>query len=233
MNDQPVMLITGTSKGIGLHLAKYYAGKGFQVIGCSRSEQAEDINGYTHITADITSETEIKSLFNRIRKEFPPISVLINNAGIASMNHSLLTPGETVENILKTNVLGTFLFCREAGKLMQKHRYGRIVNFSTVAVKLKIEGEAAYTASKAAVNSLTEVLAREFADYHITVNAIAPTPIRTDLIKNVPEEKINHLIQRLPLKRLGEFEDVTNVIDFFIRPESSYITGQIIYLGGV
>jgi 3-oxoacyl-[acyl-carrier protein] reductase len=149
------------------------------------------------------------------------------------MNHVLVTPLRTVEKIMNTNVLGSFLFCREAAKLMCARKCGRIVNFATVATPLKLEGEAIYAASKAAVVSLTQILARELAPYNITVNAIGPTPIETDLIRSVSKEKIAALLQRQAVQRLGEFRDVTNVIDFFIRPESDFITGQTVFLGGV
>ena len=130
-------------------------------------------------------------------------------------------------------MLGCFLFCREAAKLMKKERHGRIVNFSTVAVPLKLEGEAAYVASKAAVEGLTDVLSREFADFGITVNTIGPVPIETDLIRAVPKDKIDGLVDRQSIRRLGRFEDVSNVIDFYLQPGSSFITGQCIYLGGL
>jgi len=159
--------------------------------------------------------------------------VLINNAGIASMNLMLLTPLKTVQNILNTNVIGTFLFCREAAKLMKRNHYGRIVNFATVATPLKLEGEAIYAASKAAIVSLTEILAKELAEMGITVNAIGPTPVETDLIRSVPQEKIDALLSQQSIHRLGEFRDISNVIDFFIRPESNFVTGQVIFLGGV
>jgi 3-oxoacyl-[acyl-carrier protein] reductase len=116
---------------------------------------------------------------------------------------------------------------------MQKRKFGRIINFSTVAVPFHLEGEAVYAASKAAVEELTRILAREFADLGITVNAIGPTPINTDLIRGVPQEKIQALINRQAIKRPGKFEDIFNLIDFLVKPESDFITGQVIYLGGV
>jgi 3-oxoacyl-[acyl-carrier protein] reductase len=149
------------------------------------------------------------------------------------MNHILLTPKATVEKILNTNVIGTFLFCREAAKLMQTGKFGRIVNFATVATPLKLEGEAIYAASKAAIVSLTEILARELAPFGITVNAVGPTPVQTDLIRSVPQEKMDALLDRQAIRRFGEMKDISNVIDFFICPESDFITGQVLYLGGV
>jgi 3-oxoacyl-[acyl-carrier protein] reductase len=152
---------------------------------------------------------------------------------VASMNHSLLTPIAAVNKIMETNFTGTFLFCREAARLMQLHRHGRIVNFATVAVPLKLEGEAVYAASKAAVISLTQILAREFADFGITVNAIGPTPIKTDLIRGVSSEKLDGLIGRQAIKRYGKALDVINVVEFFVNPASDFVTGQVIFLGGV
>ena len=172
-------------------------------------------------------------MFSTIRREHGRLDNLLNNAGIASMNHSLLTPISTVEKVLRTNVVGCFLFSREAAKLMKKHRYGRIVNFSTVAVPMKLEGEAAYVASKAAVESLTNVLSREFANLGITVNTLGPVPIETDLIRSIPDDKIQDIVDRQAIRRLGRFEDVSNVTDFFLRPESDFVTGQHIYLGGL
>jgi 3-oxoacyl-[acyl-carrier protein] reductase len=157
---------------------------------------------------------------------------VINNAGIASMNHILLTPTATINRIMATNFLGTTLVSRESAKLMQRRRYGRIVNFSTVAVPLRLQGEAIYAASKAAVESITRIMARELGDLGITVNAVGPTPVETDLIKAVPPDKIKNIINDMAIKRLGTFDDVANVVEFFTRRESSYVTGQVIYLGG-
>ena len=177
----PVTVITGTRKGIGRALAERYLGQGHTVIGCSRGAAEWQAPGYSHFTLDVADEAAVQRMFSEVRRTVGNVDHLIANAGTAAMNHSLLTPASTVQKLLATNVLGTFLFCREAAKLMKAARYGRIVTFTTVAVGLKLEGEAAYVASKAAVLSLTQVLARELAEFGITVNAVGPTPIDTDL----------------------------------------------------
>lgn len=228
-----VTLITGTRKGIGRFLVEHYVRRGHHVIGCSRGEVDWRLDGYTHYITDVADEKAVKRLFADIRKAHGKLDHLINNAGIASMNHALLTPLSTVHQVLDTNVVGTFLFCREAAKLMQNKRYGRIVNVTTIAVPLKVAGEAIYVASKAAVLSLTEVLARELAAFGITVNAVGPVPIETDLIRSVPQEKIDLLLSQQAIHRLGTFEDVSNVIDFYLKKESGFITGQNLFLGGV
>lgn len=233
MTKQKTMLITGTRKGIGRYLVEYYTDKGYEVFGCSRGEVDFSIANYHHYCLDVAHEAQVREMFTWIRKSCGRLDALINNAGIASMNHILLTPKATVEKILNTNVIGTFLFCREAAKLMQTGKFGRIVNFATVATPLKLEGEAIYAASKAAIVSLTEILARELAPFGITVNAVGPTPVQTDLIRSVPQEKMDALLDRQAIRRFGEMKDISNVIDFFICPESDFITGQVLYLGGV
>jgi len=233
MAENKIVLITGTRKGIGRALVEHYAGRGCHVVGCSRSQFEGELPNYRHYCLDVGDEPAVKRMFSEIRKQEGQLDVLINNAGVASMNHSLLTPIAAVNKIMETNFTGTFLFCREAARLMQLHRYGRIVNFATVAVPLKLEGEAVYAASKAAVISLTQILAREFAEFGITVNAIGPAPIRTDLIRGVSPEKLDALIERQAIKRYGEPRDVIQVIDFFVHPASDFVTGQVIFLGGV
>ena len=233
MANELVTLITGTRKGIGKYLAHYYVEKGHRVVGCSRSRADWELDGYTHHCADVAAPGAARAIVSDTRRRYGRLDILINNAGIASMNHSMLTPDHTLRSILDTNVRGTFHFCREAARLMKSGGRRRIVNFTTVATPLKLEGEAAYAASKAAVLSLTEVLAREYAPMGITVNAVGPTPVMTDLIRSVPKEKIDRLLDRQAIPRLGTNEDIANVIDFYIREESEFITGQNIYLGGV
>ena len=236
MNDdlnRRVLLVTGSSKGIGRYLVEYYLAKDYLVVGCSRSESSFQHENYRHFSVDVSDEIPVKEMFAEIHRDYGRLDVLLNNAGIASMNHILLTPVETARRILETNFIGTFLLCREAAKLMRKRKFGRIVNLASVAVPLKLEGEAVYAASKAAVLSFTQIAAKELAPFDITVNAVGPTPIQTDLIKAVPEEKIEKLISLQTIPRAGTLADVSNVIDFFIQPESNFITGQVIFLGGV
>ena len=233
MMDRRVTLITGSNKGIGKFLAGHYLDMGHLVVGCGRGECDQERDGYSYVRLDVADEKSVKSLFLRIRRDLGRLDHLINNAGIASMNHSLLTPLDTVKRVLSTNVIGTFLFSREAAKLMKKKHYGRIVNFSTVAVPLKLEGESVYVASKAGIEGLTHVLAREFAEFGITVNAVGPSPVQTDLIRSVPEDKIRALLGRQAVKEIGHVEDVSNVVDFFLREESRLVTGQVLYLGGL
>jgi 3-oxoacyl-[acyl-carrier protein] reductase len=233
MTDDKVMLITGTSKGIGKYLAEYYSKKKFEVVGCSRRPVNFHLKNYQHFCLDVADERKVKEMFFEVRKKFGRLDILINNAGIASMNHSLLTPLKIARKILDTNVIGNFLFSRESAKLMRKNRYGRIVNFATFAIPFKLEGEAIYAASKAAIVTLTEVLCREYADYGITVNAVAPPAVKTDLILGVPEDKMEKLLLRQAIHKYGDPLDVCNVINFFIKPENGMVTGQIVYLGGV
>lgn len=227
------ILITGTRKGIGKDLAEHFLDQGHLVIGCSRGTGSIDHKNYQHHSLDVCDEKAAKAMIRSVKKEFKKIDVLLNNAGIAAMNHLLTTPYSTVEKVFSTNFMGTFLFTREVAKLMVRQKCGRIINFSTVATGLRLEGEAVYAASKAAVANFTQTVAKELGPFGITVNAIGPTPVKTDLIKLVPAQKLDELLEKQSIHRFGEFKDVRNLVDFFIAEESDFITGQVIYLGGV
>ena len=228
-----VILITGNRKGIGKSLTDYYLDLGCTVIGCSRSESSTSHENYEHYILDVSNEKEVVKMIRQVVKKYTKIDVLINNAGIASMNHVLLTPMKTIENIFNTNFIGSFIFLREVSKSMMKQKSGKIINFSTVAVPLNLEGEAIYASSKSAIETLTKIAAKELGSYGITVNAIGPTPVLTDLIKTVPKDKIDKILDHQAIKRFGTFQDVSNIIDFFMDEKSNFVTGQIIYLGGI
>jgi len=236
-----VFVITGTRKGIGKDLSEYYLNKGHIVCGCSRGQSGISHKNYQHFCLDVSDEKAVVAMIRKIKKDFGRIDVLLNNAGIASMNHILTTPFTSVQNIFHTNVFGSFLFLREVAKVMageykKQNQQGlpyRIVNFATVASPLRLEGEAIYAASKAALVNLTQVCAKELSAFGITINAVGPTPVPTDLIKNVPKAKMDSLLNQQAIKRFGSFEDVLNVIEFFLDEKSDFITAQVLYLGGV
>lgn len=227
------ILITGASRGLGAKMAEYFLNKGDLVIGCSRQDSAMAHSHYTHYCVDITDEEVVKNFFVQVRKSFKYIDVLINNAGIAKMNAFVLTPLSSLKKILDVNVSGTFLCSQLAVGLLRKAENPRIINMSTVAVPLQLEGEAAYACSKGAVETLTQIMAKELAQFGITCNGIGPSPIETDLIKNVGKEKIEALIQRQAVKSMATAQDVVHLAEFFLHPDSKMITGQIVYLGGI
>ncbi|GAB4268628.1 MAG: SDR family oxidoreductase [Opitutales bacterium] len=228
-----VMIITGSSKGIGKSLAEHYLKKEWIVAGCSRGEGSINHDDYEHFNVDVSDEQSVVEMVRRVYEKFNKIDVLLNNAGIATMNAVLLSSLSKAESIMRTNFLGAFLFCREVGKAMIRKKTGSIVNFTSVASPLNLEGEALYASSKASVERLTKILAYELGSSGVTVNAIGPTPIDTDLIGSVPEDKIHAVIQRQAVKRKGSFDDIAHVCDFLIDEKSSFVTGQVIYLGGV
>lgn len=233
MNEIKTLLITGNRKGIGRYLSEYYLELGYNVIGCSRSKTDLSHSSYIHIECDVSDEGSAKKVLKAGLEKFGSLDVLINNAGMASLNHCLLTPSTTVRKILETNFNGSFYFSREVSKHMMKNKCGKIVNFSSIAVPLNLEGEMVYASSKVAVEKMTIIMSKELAEFNIQINAVGPTPIETDLIKTIPKIKLEELIAKQSIKRLGTFDDVLNVVDFLISPKSNMITGQIIYLGGL
>jgi 3-oxoacyl-[acyl-carrier protein] reductase len=227
------IMITGASRGIGKSLVEHFLAMGDTVIGISRSESDITSGNYHHYLADVATEDDAKRVFASVKKQLGTLDVLINNAGIARMNAFALTPIDNVQEIMNTNFMGTFIFCQKAINLLRKSPHARVINLSTVAVPLNLAGEAAYAASKSAVETLTRIMAKEIGSFGITCNAIGPSPIATQLISGVGEEKINRLIQQQAIKKMAKVEDVINVVDFYLQPSSHMVTGQIIYLGGI
>lgn len=232
MAEPRVLLVTGSRKGLGKALVEHFLARGERVEGVSRGPASIEHASYRHHQLDVADEAAVRALVAAIRNAHGRLDGLVNNAGAASMNHSLLTPMDTARRLVETNLLGTFLVTREAARLMQAKKRGRIVNLTSIAVPLNLEGEALYAASKAGVESLTRTLAHELGAWNITVNAVGPGPIDTDLIRGVPPEKLDALQRRLAVRRPGTPADVIHAVEFFLAPESDLVSGQVLYLGG-
>ena len=227
------ILITGASRGLGRALVDHYLALGDRVIGCARGESDVSHERYKHHRLDAASESAVADLFRTLRGEEGGLDVLINNAGVASMNPIALMPVDTARRITETNFLAVFILTRAAVRLLKASGAGRIVNLTTVAAPLRLEGEAVYAASKSAVETFTRITAREVGRWGITCNAVGPSPVKTALTEAVPKEKMDALIARQAIPRWASTGDVANVIDFFLRPESGMVTGQVLYLGGI
>jgi 3-oxoacyl-[acyl-carrier protein] reductase len=232
-SERPVMLVTGARKGIGRYLVEHYLKQGYLVEGCSRGTSDINDSNYHHYELDVADEKGVRQMVADISKRHGRIDAVLNNAAIASMNHVLLTPAKSANRMLEVNVTGTMLVCRDVAKVMMRRKYGRIVNFTTIVAPIALAGEAVYAASKSAVVTFTRILAFELGQWGITCNSFGATPIMTDMIKGVPQDKIDAVVNNLAIKRLGSHADCANVCDFFVSPASDNITGQVIYLGGI
>ncbi|MDP2652767.1 MAG: SDR family oxidoreductase [Candidatus Omnitrophota bacterium] len=234
MPEQKVMAITGTSRGLGRYLAEYYTREGFQVIGCSRHPSDFKDKHYRHFCLDISDEGKVKAMFMDMDKQFNRLDVLINNAAVHVVNYALLTPLKTVQETLNINVGGAFVCCCEAVKLMKRNAFGRIINFSSIAVPMGGEGSSVYSASKSALEQLSRVLAREVGPYGITVNTLGLSIVEeTGMKNNLSEKVIAGVLGQTILKKKLSPQDVADIIDLVISEKSTQITGQTVYLGGI
>jgi 3-oxoacyl-[acyl-carrier protein] reductase len=225
----PIALITGTSQGLGLALATRLLADGWIVHGFARGSQELTHAHFNAHAVDVTDEAAVRAAVAAIA-ESGRIDLLINNAGTAALNAFLLTPGSVAEKLMRVNYLGTFHCLQAVGKVMVRQRTGRIINLTTVAVPLSLEGEAAYVASKAAVEALTKVAAKELATQGVRVVALGLGPVDTRLTRAVPKSalaKINDAIGR------PEGTTMEQAVDFILaRIQAADLkTGSVEYLG--
>lgn len=223
------ILVTGASRGLGRHCAERLHQGGYRVIGVGRTPPVD--SPFDFVTADVSDAAGIAAALRPFRRD-PTMYALINAAGIASMNLVMTTPPETVQRIVATNLLGTIYCCQQIAPALIRAKAGRIINFSTLGVPLAIKGEAIYIASKAGVEGFTRTFAREMAAHGVTVNAIAPGPIDTDLVAKVPKELIGEVVSRQIIPRQGTPEDVFEIVSLLLAPGSAMISGQTINVGG-
>jgi 3-oxoacyl-[acyl-carrier protein] reductase len=161
------------------------------------------------------------------------LDIAVNNAAVLTSQYSMIMSPVAARQMLDTNLFGPFLVSREAAKLMKRNRWGRIVNIGSMASVLEPSGDSVYAACKAGLVTMSNVMAREFADLGITCNTLGVTAIETDMLSQLPRERIDQVVAGLPLPGYATAEDITNVVDFFASQASSNVTAQTIFLGGV
>lgn len=227
------VLITGSRRGVGKLIADHFLDCGATVIGIARAEATHEHANYHHVQADVGDARAVQMAFGAIRKEFKHLDIVVNNAGVMTSQYAMILPAQAVQDMVQTNIVGTFLVAREAAKLMRKTKWGRIINVGSMAARLNPVGDSVYAASKAAVCTLASVMAREFASMNVTCNTLGVSAIESDMLAQHERATIDEVIGALPLPRYAEPDDILNVVDFFASERSGYITAQTIYLAGV
>ena len=238
---QQVAIVTGASRGIGAAIAQRLAEDGYKVAVnyAGNAQEAERTverlraAGHTALAvrADVSQADQVRALFDTAERELGKVDVLVNNAGILKTMPLADTTDELFAQTFAINVQGSFNTLREAAARLNDG--GRIVNFSTTVVATRLPGYAAYTASKAAVEALTGIFAKELRGRQVRVNAVAPGPVATELFFNgKTQEQIAHNAAMPPLERLGEPEDIAKVVSFLVGPDSGWVNGQVLRANG-
>jgi len=231
MDSRKVALITGASRGIGRGLAECFLAGGFRVAGCSRGEAPPIDGDYQHTCIDIADEKAVQGWVRGVARSHQRIDVIVNNAGDYAQIPAVLTSGETLEKLMRTNYMGSFIASREAAKIMVRQKSGRIINMASMACGLHSEGASAYAASKSAVIEYSKVLAKELAESNVTVNVVAPSMVDTGMLEELGEKSRESALQSLTLKRSCSLEEVNHVVMFLASDLAACVTGQVIYLG--
>jgi len=228
------VFISGASRGIGKSIANYFAENNYKVIGTSRNDFEFDnkSENLIPIKLDITSRDDIKECFNELKSKDLLPDVLINNAGITSDQLFLKMKDDDWDNVISTNLTGTYNLTKIFIKNMIKNKNGRIINISSVAGLMGNPGQVNYASSKSALNGFTKSLAKEIGSRNITVNSIAPGFIDTDMTSFLDNDAKNAIIKDIPLKRFCMASDVAELALFLASNEASYITGQTISIDG-
>ena len=224
------IIVTGCSSGIGFYLAENLNKSGYQVIGLARNEPKEKYN-FIFEKCDVRNLNSVKSFFSKVKKD-TDIYGLLNVAGVAAMNLLVTTPEETISNIISTNLTGTIYCTKAMIPCFVKSKIGRIINFSSFAVKIGLQGESVYVASKAGVEGFTRSIAREIAPFNVTVNCISPGPIKTKLTNKVPSSYIDKVIQQQIINKQCTKEDIFKSVKLILNTESDKITGENFVIGG-
>jgi 3-oxoacyl-[acyl-carrier protein] reductase len=237
-----VALVTGASRGIGRAIAVQLARCGASVAGVARTKEGlaatlaaiREAGGTAEgFAADVAKAEDVTRVVEEVEAAFGgKIQVLVNNAGITKDGLFLRMEDDAWDAVVDTNLKGTFLFCRAVGALMMRQRYGRIINITSVSALRGNPGQSNYGASKAGVIGFTQTIAKEIASRGVTVNAVAPGFITTDMTDVLPDKVKAEVKERIPVRRLGAPEDIADLVTYLASPSASYITGQVIAVDG-
>ena len=240
--ENQVAIVTGAGRGIGHAIALRLAQEGARVAAVSRSSEnaqraADEINALRAGAArafgvDVADPQAVQETCARIFEHFGRIDILVNNAGVTRDGLSLRMSMEDWDTVMNTNLRGAFSFAQAAMRTMVKQRSGRIINISSVAGLTGNPGQANYAASKAGLIGLTKTLARELASRGITVNAVAPGFIVTDMTQDLSDKVKQAALENIPLRQFGQSEDIAAAVAFLASPEAKYITGQVLTVDG-
>jgi 3-oxoacyl-[acyl-carrier protein] reductase len=240
-SSNKVAIITGSSRGIGADIAERLARDGFSVVVnyAGSVSPAKDVVSKIEaaggraiaVQADVANSTAVASMFDVAEKAFGGVDVVINCAGIMKLAKIAEVDDQSFDQLVAVNLKGTFIPCREAAKRLRDG--GRIINFSSSVIGVRLPTYGVYIATKAAVEGLTQVLAQEMRGRGISVNAVAPGPVATELfLHGKSAELIDHMAKMNPLERLGQTEDIARVVAFLAGPEGGWINGQTIRANG-
>lgn len=240
--ENKTAIVTGGSRGIGRAVCIALAKEGANVVTCyshgadGANETAKLCEEYGVIAravkADVTSNDEVSAMINGVKEEFGSVDILVNNAGITKDNLILKMKEEDFNAVIDTNLKGAFLCMQNVSKIMLKQRAGRIINISSVVGVRGNVGQANYAASKAGLIGMTKTVAKELGSRGITVNAVAPGFIETEMTEKLPEEVVKESLSSIPMKCMGNVDDVANLVAFLASDHARYITGQTICVDG-
>ena len=228
-------LVTGASRGIGKAIAEKLKADNYKVLGTATSDSGVDTlnsNGIEGHLLDLNSKDSIENFWSKLESDNNTISVLVNNAGITRDNIILRMSDEEWSDIMNVHLYGTFQLSKRALKMMLKNKWGRIINISSASASIGNRGQSNYAAAKAGVEAFTKSLAKEVGKRDITINAVAPGFISTDMTENNKGVNADYLVKEIPLGRFGKPEEVASLISFMCSDGASYITGQTIHING-